>query len=444
MAVYFLKSMLFMVVFYLLYSLFLSRESFHRFNRWTIWFLLMLSLLLPIVPLSNVPPSWTFTEHNISETVGQLTKVEIDPVPVRHIDQGSMRVVIAKDNDRGVPYAEVAALQSPPLRRWIYLSPWLLGIYLFGVAFFALREIMAVQEIRHLLRQGEQRKADGINFTISDTCQNAFSWYNHILIPRFDLSEHHDEIVAHEMAHCRHHHSIDITGINLIAIFQWFNPAIWLFKRELQMIHEFEADACVMMQSKHPGSGIDGRRYQYLLVERAVESSIFALASMLGERSIKRRILMINNHPSSNRRKWRLLGVLPLTLLLLLACAESTNSSRAERPEIQLSGLWKRTFVSQSGDSVFIIKTLTPDGYFYNAITMPDGVAHIQQSGRWEQVNDSIYLEHMRLNRTGGPDSADVSMAYHINSEQRSLSVRFTMKGAGRPKPYQEVWQRME
>lgn len=36
-------------------------------------------------------------------------------------------------------------------------------------------------------------------------------------------------------------------------LFQWFNPASWLLKQELQNIHEYEADECVINQ------GIDAK-----------------------------------------------------------------------------------------------------------------------------------------------------------------------------------------
>lgn len=40
--------------------------------------------------------------------------------------------------------------------------------------------------------------------------------------------------------------------------FHRFNPAVWLVKRELQDVHEYEADASVLYQ------GIDAKRYQLL------------------------------------------------------------------------------------------------------------------------------------------------------------------------------------
>ena len=47
--------------------------------------------------------------------------------------------------------------------------------------------------------------------------------------------------------------------MELCLIMQWFNPAIWLMREELQAIHEYEADEAVL------NGGVNAREYQLLL-----------------------------------------------------------------------------------------------------------------------------------------------------------------------------------
>jgi len=49
---------------------------------------------------------------------------------------------------------------------------------------------------------------------------------------------------------------------DVCIFFQWFNPASWLLKQELQNIHEFEADETVIKE------GVDAKQYQLLFEKR--------------------------------------------------------------------------------------------------------------------------------------------------------------------------------
>lgn len=62
--------------------------------------------------------------------------------------------------------------------------------------------------------------------------------------------------------HLRYRHTLDLLCMQCLLILYWFNPAIWLLKRELQEVHEFEADNGVL------NTGIDATRYQLLLVKK--------------------------------------------------------------------------------------------------------------------------------------------------------------------------------
>jgi hypothetical protein len=57
MIVYTLKVALCLIVFYLLFKLFLSKETFHRFNRVMLLSVIFLSLVIPLIKISLSSPS---------------------------------------------------------------------------------------------------------------------------------------------------------------------------------------------------------------------------------------------------------------------------------------------------------------------------------------------------------------------------------------------------
>ena len=75
------------------------------------------------------------------------------------------------------------------------------------------------------------------------------------------MEESGEEILTHEMAHIRARHSVDMLICSFCVILQWFNPAVWLLKQELENIHEYEADESVI------NHGIDAKHYQLLLIK---------------------------------------------------------------------------------------------------------------------------------------------------------------------------------
>jgi beta-lactamase regulating signal transducer with metallopeptidase domain len=45
-------------------------------------------------------------------------------------------------------------------------------------------------------------------------------------------------MLRHELFHGKENHSLDILLPEVLAVIQWFNPFIYLIRRELKAIHE--------------------------------------------------------------------------------------------------------------------------------------------------------------------------------------------------------------
>ncbi|MGM9797315.1 MAG: M56 family metallopeptidase [Parabacteroides sp.] len=126
-------------------------------------------------------------------------------------------------------------------------------------------------------------------------------------------------ILAHEQAHIRMRHTWDLLFTELFLWFQWFNPAAWLLRQELQALHEFEADAAVV------GMGYDSKEYKLLLIEKAVGTSRYTLANSFNHSSLINRITMMQKRKSNPWARMKYLFVLPVAATAVAAFA---------RPEI--------------------------------------------------------------------------------------------------------------
>jgi hypothetical protein len=284
--VYILKSAVCLAAFYLFYKLFLSGDTFHRFNRMTLWSLLLLSLLIPCVEITLKEP-----------VVMQPTVLDWEAV----LATASL--------------APTAGEQGSPL--WARL---MLLVYLLGGAFFLCRLLLSCIRMFRLMRRGAGRRIDGAWLILTPEAVVPFSWMRSIVMSEKDWAESGQEILTHEMAHIRNRHSVDLLLAEVCVLFYWFNPAVWLLKRELQHVHEYEADESVIRR------GVDAKKYQLLLIKKAVGAQRFtAVANSFNHSSLKKRISMMLKKKSNPWARLKYLYVLPLAACTIAAFA---------RPEI--------------------------------------------------------------------------------------------------------------
>ena len=140
-----------------------------------------------------------------------------------------------------------------------------------------------------------------------------FVFLNKSNIPGGDV----DRVLAHELAHVRQWHSIDIVLTEILTVIQWFNPFVWPYKRSLRETHEYLADRAVIAQ------GCSLARYQLLIVEQHVGGRLLELASSFRTSQIKRRISMLTKQETKGLARWKPLLILPLAIVFVLAFAES-------------------------------------------------------------------------------------------------------------------------
>jgi len=291
--VYILKSTACLASFYLFYRLLLSRDTFHRFNRMALLGTVLLSVILPFVKV-------------------QLFQAEAVERPALSLEQ---LLFLAQ-------YVTVNAAGGSPV--WIRA---ILVLYLSGILFFAMRFLYSVLRIFFLIR-GEKYhlQDDGTKLILTKKKIAPFSWMNYVLISEKDWEESGKEILAHERGHIQGRHSWDMLLAGVHVIFHWFNPAAWLLKQELQNIHEYEADEYVL------NKGIDAKKYQLLLIKKAVGSQRFtSMANSFSHSKLKKRITMMLKSKSNPWARMKYLYILPLAAVMVTAFAHPEVSNELEK-----------------------------------------------------------------------------------------------------------------
>ena len=130
-----------------------------------------------------------------------------------------------------------------------------------------------------------------------------FSLGKTIFLPEGRTQEAEDVFIRHEEAHIHNRHYMDVWFIEVLVRLLWFNPILWLVRKTLRDIHEFEADRCVLSQ------GIDSHTYQRLLVQESTEECI-VVANGFNQSFIRRRIKEMKRKSITLGRVGKLVSIL--------------------------------------------------------------------------------------------------------------------------------------
>ena len=301
---YILKSTICLILFYLGFKALLSNDTFFRFNRWVLLGGIGICMLLPVIKIQTSEPL-------------------LIQQPIIHLEKmiaGEETVAIhLPDNNSGV---DITPVTGPA--RMIDWGQIIALLYWAGVVFCLMTTLLSFRKMFVLIRSGRKLQQGRYTLIIVPSCVSPFSWGRYIILSEEDYEKYPDEILTHEMMHLKSHHSIDLLFMECILWLHWFNPAIWLLKRELKDIHEYQADKGVLTL------GIDATKYQLLLVKKAVGSILYTLANSFNHNKIKKRITMMLKGKSNNWARLKLLLLVPVGLIVLNAFARPEVNRQLE------------------------------------------------------------------------------------------------------------------
>jgi hypothetical protein len=274
-SLYLLKSVTSISILYCFYWFVLRNETYYIWNRYFLLVSLIVSLVLSMIkfPVESIP----------SETVVNI----LSPVIINsYLPSGEHKLSFDKLSILSI-------------------------IYISGAVVLCIRFLSSLVKIYYLYLRFPKYNFNGFKAVVLDNDSSPFTFFNILFIPRTDFeSGKIDEMIVHEKAHKDEFHTVDILLLELITIFQWFNPFVWMFRRALKSEHEFIADRRVLNQ------GYDSVNYQKLLFEKSMGVSTLCLINNFNYSLLKKRLKMMTINKSSSYAKIKYIFAIPVFLAI--------------------------------------------------------------------------------------------------------------------------------
>jgi beta-lactamase regulating signal transducer with metallopeptidase domain len=279
-----------LVLFYSIYWLFLKKETFFAVNRLFLISSILFSFIVPFINASFIKISSPLASRQLIE--------------------------------RTYVFGQTASTQTNTMG--IFDILWM--IYLIGAGLFLLHFLYKLLKLLILVKKSSIQKINGVKVVFVEKDLAPFSFFNLVFVNKSNISEDDfNRIVAHEMIHIRQYHSVDLVVMELLTIFQWFNPFVWPYKESLKETHEYLADNAVIAQ------GCNAAKYQLLIFEQLVGVKLFEFANNFNHSQIKRRITMMTKRKSKRWAKFKVLLILPLLSFLVMTFADSNTTREADK-----------------------------------------------------------------------------------------------------------------
>ncbi|HYF66925.1 MAG TPA: M56/M15 family metallopeptidase [Ohtaekwangia sp.] len=275
---YLLQVSICLVAFYIMYWALFRTTTFFTVNRFYLLAAILFSFLLPILHVETVPIDYDgWTEEFISATPNGNDLTNFKPI------------VVNQDTTFDV-------------------FMLLMSLYCAGVAFMSFRFFSSVNRILKIKKRSTTQIMDQFTMVRGDIAE-PFSFFNFIFLPSHDINP---MIVAHEMAHIRQRHWIDLFIVETAHVLLWFNPVMLCYKRSLQVQHEYKADASTLAE------GAPLEAYLNCLM-RQIQNKPFSSTSNFYSTTIKNRIIMMTKNKTSRKYAWFYLALIPVVSTLFFA-----------------------------------------------------------------------------------------------------------------------------
>ncbi|OUR98379.1 hypothetical protein A9Q86_15135 [Flavobacteriales bacterium 33_180_T64] len=202
---------------------------------------------------------------------------------------------------------------APQIRAIDYLPLALWCIYGLGVLICILKFCRNLYQIVYRIKNNPKHKSERFINVLVNNLAIPHTFFSYIFLNKykFENEEIPKEILLHEQTHAKQKHSIDVILLELFHIVFWFNPLLYLIKKEVRLNHEFLADRAVL------NSGIQPATYQTLLLAFSSKASHQHLANAINYSSIKKRFTVMKTKTSKTSIWLRSILLLPVLAIML-------------------------------------------------------------------------------------------------------------------------------
>ena len=293
---YFAKVNGLIILFYLMYVLFLRKETFFVSNRWYFIIGLLLSLVLPLI---------TFTKT-----------IWVEPAPVAEF------------------YPEIIPINSTITENPIQENPidWsliVLSAYVVISIVIILKIGVELASFYNKIRKHNKRKESNYTLVYSNTIENPFSFFSYIVINKNMFTEEELlHIVTHESIHVKQIHSFDVLLSKVFCAVFWINPIIWLYRKTMLQNLEFIADNETFQQIENK------YEYQKTLLKVVTHQHDLSITNQFYQSLIKKRIVMLHTNQSHQKNAWKYATILPLLVGFMLLFQIETVAQVKENSKV--------------------------------------------------------------------------------------------------------------
>ncbi len=283
-----IKSSISLALLYSLFRFLMRNERTHSLNRFLLLGILLGSALIPFLNVQF------FYEEIPLKQIEVVREFVSAPIP----DEA----VLAESSQLFIP------------EKTFSVNLWLL-VYVLVIAVLFIRLFIAIVKVSQIINKADKRRFRKIVLAVVKDVIQPFTFLNRVVLSEKDFKENKDIVVAHELAHIKQMHAVDLVVCELFAVMQFFNPFMWLLRRDLKLIHEYQADEAVLKK------GIDAQKYQLLVLEKAVGERRFAMVNHFTQKPILKRLKMMKK---TKLQKWggvKLILFVPILIVLLQAFA---------------------------------------------------------------------------------------------------------------------------
>ncbi len=279
MIMYLLKLNIALILFFSFYKLMFTGDTFFSWRRATLIGVYLVAMLVPVMDFSV----WLSNSEGMTSIANEYATVVLPAVST--------------------------SSQGDEVLLWELI---VLIVYSVVACVLLLRFLCQLVSII-LLKNNSQSSyiCDTEVYLLTDD-EGPFSFFDWIFInPERHKSDEIEEIMMHELTHCQQLHSIDIIFAELFCVVFWFNPFVWLLKREVRLNLEYLADNSVLANGK------DNKEYQYHLLGLTYRKNVATITNNFNVLPIKKRIKMMNKKETKGILKAKYMLYIPLVAMLL-------------------------------------------------------------------------------------------------------------------------------
>ncbi|MFC4636642.1 M56 family metallopeptidase [Dokdonia ponticola] len=333
----------------------MKKETFFTYNRMYLLITPILAIVLPFLKIAALQALIPVQE--VAEILPEIILENFDDT------------IVDTTNSTGVIISETKG----------YVFNWM-HVYYIGLVISTLIFSYKLFHCMRLFRFKEKGK----HIIILPDSTQAFTFFNYIFLGEKLSPLSRKRILTHERIHIKQRHTLDLLFFEVLRIVFWFNPFIYLFQKEITLVHEYLADGYAI-------GNISKKQYYEELLNTAFDTKQFSFINPFFNHSIiKKRIIMLQKTKSKQIAKAKYLFLVPalFSILVYTACTDAqaggTSYSNSDSEIIRNIEMLKNSIAKQgelTEEEEKALKVLT-------AVTSKD--EHILRDSTYDDVLNDL------------------------------------------------------